>query len=1165
MSRSLPIWLLLIIATSVLLPWTAVAQTSNATISGSVEDSSGAAIVGAAVTLTNIFSGTIAKFETTQRGAFQFANLDPVTYDLTVTAAGFGSFTQRGIVVHPDQSVRVPVAMQVGTRAESVEVSAEASPLNYETAEVKGTIRREELSTLPMMVSGGQRSAAAFAALLPGANLGGWTPDGMRSIRFNGGQQRSDEATLDGVSMVEGLLNKSGMISIQVDMPISPDAVGEMTVMTSNYDVAYGSPSAVTVATTKQGTNEYHGGAYHFLRNDALNANQWGAKSKPKDIENDFGAYLTAPLKIPTIFSSPTKKSYIFLNFEGYRDIGSTTKPVYTVPTAKMRVGDFSEWPYPIYDPATSRVVNGAIVRDQFMGCDGKSPNVICPTDPRLAASLAPGWLKLVPLPTRSGVSNNWESPVGLADAYASQTDQWDLRGDQYYKDKDHFVLTYHYRGTLPFTQHALPVPLDSSNTRIPNYSHVARFNEDHTFSPHLLNHFALGYLDLITQVYNSSDGGVNLVPQIPGVDHTHASQIAIAGYTSYGGNAGFWARRPSWIGNDMVTWIKGSHMIKFGFEYRNLQYPNRNWANSSGTFSFSTANTGILGTNSGNAYASFLLGYVGSSSAAFFTMPNQHPKQHVLGAFVGDQWKTSRKLTVNYGVRYDMYAPSFEGDNHQSFLDATGANPGAGGRPGRLAFSGSGYGPASFGARTPEQAHYFLEAIGPRLGLAYALDDKNVIRTGYGLFIMQPFLSGDSGAVAMDGFNATISFSSSDGGLTPAFMLQNGFPQNFQRPPVIDSSYLNGQNAPSYRNPDANRPGYTQQWNLTIEHQFSQNMYLGVNYIGNKGTRLPSNLFPLNALDPKYLSMGSALNSQFAAGQTTVSGVNIPYSNWQGQMKACPASVAQALAPFPQYCGVMASVDENVGNSTYHAVEAKLEKRLANGISLFASYTFSKNLDNTDNVHPGGVNGISPFQQHKLSKGLSTTDSPHVFSATLTYELPFGKGKQFLNNSGGILDEIVGGWQIAAIGRASSGMPIAFTSSTCNIPTLFAMACLPGVLSGQSPWAVDKGSWTPGQPLFNKSAFEAPSTFNYYPGAGSRITSIRGYGYRNLDASLLKNIRITERFRLQLRAEAFDALNIHAWARNPVTTDVASPSFGLWNGTASPPRNIQVGGKLTF
>jgi hypothetical protein len=830
-----------------------------------------------------------------------------------------------------------------------------------------------------------------------------------------------------------------------------------------------------------------------------------------------------------------------------------------------MRVGDFSEWPYPIYDPATSQVVNGVIVRQQFMGCDGKSPNVICPTDPRLAASLAPGWLKLVPLPNRPGVTNNYLAPVGLADAYASQTDQWDMRGDQYYKDKDHFELTYHYRGTLPFTQHALPVPLDNSNTRIPNYSHVARFNEDHTFSPSLLNHFALGYLDLITQVYNSSDGGVNLVPTIPGVDNTHVSAIGIAGYTGYGGNAGFWARRPAWIGNDMVTWIKGSHMIKVGFEYRNLQYPNRNWANSSGTFNFTTANTGILGVNSGNAYASFLLGEVGSASAAFFTMPVQHPKQHVFGTFVGDQWKVSHKLTLNYGVRYDMYSPAFEGDNHMSFLDATGANPGAGGLPGRLAFAGNGYGAASYGARFPERAHYFWEALGPRLGFAYALDNKNVLRGGYGLFVMQPFLSGDSGAVAMDGFNATISFSSSDGGLTPAFLLQNGFPQTgYQKPPVIDSSYLNGQVAPSDRDPDANRPGYTQQWNLTFEHQFSQNLYLGVNYVGNKGTRLPSNLEPLNALNPKYLSMGSALNAQFTAGQTTLDGVNIPYAGWVQQMKACPASVAQALAPFPQYCGVMASVDENVGNSTYHAVEAKVEKRLSGGLSIFASYAFSKNLDDTDNVHPGGINGISPFQQHQRAKGLSTTDSPQVFSATLTYELPVGKGKQFLNN-GGILDKIMGGWQIASIGRASSGMPIQFTSSTCNVPSQFAMSCFPGVLPGQSPWAVSKGSWTPGEPLFNRAAFETPSSFNYYQGSGSRITNLRGFGYTNVDASLLRNIRITERFRLQLRGEAFDVLNLHAWARTPVVTDVASPSFGLWNGTASPPRNIQVGGKLTF
>src|ERR1035438_215516 len=663
MHRSLSVHLLFAIAVSALVPWLAMAQAQNATVSGTVTDPSGGTVPGATVVLTNTVSSTTATVVTKEDGTFQFPNLIPALYDIRVSIKGFRDVVQRGIVVSVNASLRVPIALEIGDATQTVEVTANASPLNFDTSEVKSDIRQEQIAELPLTVSAKQRSAASIAFIMPGVNTGGWTSGDMNTAKFNGGQMRSDEAVLDGVSMVEGMLNKSGMISINSDFPISPDAVEEMSVLTSSYDVSFGSPSgvtvvstkkgrndyiscgfaispgaveeisvltssydvsfgspsAVTVVSTKKGTNDYHGGAYYFLRNEDFNATPWGAKTKPKNRENDFGAFVSAPLKIPGIFASPTKKSFIFVNFEGYRSTGGTTKPVYTLPDAKMLAGDFSEWPYPIYDPATSRVVNGTIVRDQFMGCNGTTPNVICATDPRLVASLAPGWNKLVPAVNRPGLANNWEAPVGLVDSLASQTDQWDVRGDQYYRDKDHFELTFHYRGTLPFTQHALPVPLDNSNTRIPNYSYIARFNFDHTFSPALLNHFAVGYLDLVSEVYNSSDGAVNAVPSVPGVYSTaHVPAINIAGYTSYGGNGDQYFRRPAWVGNDMLTWVKGSHTLKFGAEMRNLQYPFLGQPNGSGTFNFTALNTGILGVNSGNAYASFLLGYVGSASASY-------------------------------------------------------------------------------------------------------------------------------------------------------------------------------------------------------------------------------------------------------------------------------------------------------------------------------------------------------------------------------------------------------------------------------------------------------------------------------------------------------------------------------------------------------------------
>jgi len=912
-------------------------QSSNATITGVVSDPAAAVVPGAEVKLTNTATGTVTSLSTGTDGMFSFPNLQQATYDLQVAAKGFRDFVQKGITVHLNEAVRVPVALQVGTAEQTIEVLADASPLNFENGEVKGAIARTEIDALPLQVSGGQRSSAVFVTLLSGVNAGG-TADAFEA-RFNGGQLYSDEAVLDGVSMMEGLLSQSGMVAIHNDFPISPEAVGEISVLMSNFDPQYGSSAAaVIVASTKEGTNNLHGGVYEYHRNSFFNARQFGVANKSKDLENDFGGYVGGPLKLP-FFWSPRKKSYYFVNFEGYRSVGSTNKPILTVPTAKMRNGDFSEWPNPVFDPATTRTVNGQVIRDQFMGCDGQTPNVICASDPRLAASLAPGWLKFVPEPNRPGITANWEAPNGLASSLNANTDQWDVRGDQYFGDKDHFSLTYHYRGTLPFTQHAFPAVIDGQQTRIPNYSHVARFNYDHNFQPTLLNHFAAGYLDLPTKLYTSSDCCVSQLPSIPGVyNHAHASSISFSEYDGYGGSGDFYTRRPTWVGNDTLTWVRGRHSLHFGGEYRNVQYPTHTEANGAGSFSFSDLNTGILGVPSGNSMASFLLGYVSSASATFYTLPDWKPKGDAFGAFVSDNWKATTKLSVTLGLRWDEFRPSVEKNDRTSFFDPSGANPGAGGRAGRLAFAGTKWGAASYGDRHPEKT--FHKGFGPRLGLAYALNQKNVIRAGYGIFFEQNFYPGWNGGIATDGFNANVSFNSSLGGLQPAFLLQNGFPQNFAHPPFINSTYLNGQNAPNYRPLDANQLPNGQQWNLSIEHQFTENMYVAAAYVGNKGTRLLSQIAPVNALNPSSLSMGNRLYDQFQPGQTQLDGVSIPYAGWVEQMTGCAPSVAQALLPYPQYCGNIYGQNGNVGNSTYNSLQLKAEKRFSHGVWMLASYT---------------------------------------------------------------------------------------------------------------------------------------------------------------------------------------------------------------------------------
>ena len=1031
------LWPILTLLSSAL----AFSQSFNASISGHITDPSGAVIPGAQVTLTAIGTGSVQTFTSGQDGLYSFGNLQQGAYELKATAGGFRDFVQRGIAVNLNESLRVDVALQLGTSTQTVEVNANASPLNYDNAELKQAITPSQISALPLLASGAKRSALGFVILMPGVTTG--ASNAPFNARINGGLQTGDEATLDGVTMQEGLLNQTGMVAFS-DMPIAPEAVEEVSILASNYEPQYGlTTSGVITVVTKSGTNDFHGGAYEFHRNTVLNARPWGVANRGVDLENDYGAYIGGPAKVPKVLWTGSRKTYFFVHFGGFRAVGATTKPIESLPTEKMRSGDFSEWPFPIYDPATTRPLDpsqplsaGNVTRSQFMGCNGTTPNVICPTDPRLVNSLAPQWLSKVPLPNRPGVLQNYEVPQGTPTSFFN-ADKWDIRVDHYLGAKHHIFVTEHYTKVPPLFQSELPFVVDRSSIRDKDHAHTPRINWDWSISPSLLNHFGIGYLNWYTHLYNFSDCCVDQLPKVAGVfNHVHAPAIRFANYYGYGGNDDFLTTRPTYALNDLVTLVRGRHTLKFGAEGRYFAYPQNVQRNGSGTFNFSQLNTGLPGINSGSDMASFLLGYVDNANVDFRTALTWHPQGRSFAAYGGDTWKVSSKLSINYGLRWDVVQPSVEKKDIFSFFDPLGANPGAGGRPGRLVFAGTRWGDASFGRRHPE--YTFYKAFAPRLGIAYSWTPKTVIRTGYGIFYSQAFYPGWEGGISTDGFNENVAFTSSLGGLQPAFILNQGFPQNFHRPPFISPDALNGQGLQAanngggdYRPFDANRLPYSQQWNLTIEHQFTENFYISTAYVANKGTRLASSELPLNALDPRLQSMGPKLLDQFTpgSGQTSLDGVPIPYPGWIEQMSACSPTVAQALLPYPQYCTGITGLNENAGNSTYHSFQFKAEKRFSHGTSMLASYTLSKLLTSSDNTQAfaqGEENGqISPYER-KRNKALAVDDTPQVFSLALIYELPFGKGKRFLN-TGGVINKLIGGWEATSIFRVSFADSVLF------------------------------------------------------------------------------------------------------------------------------------------
>jgi len=678
-----------------------------------------------------------------------------------------------------------------------------------------------------------------------------------------------------------------------------------------------------------------------------------------------------------------------------------------------------------------------------------------------------------------------------------------------------------------------------------------------------MINNFNIGYLDLPTKVYNSSDCCVDQLPKVAGVyKNNHGSAIRFSdGYAPFTGNADFFTTRPTWALNDSFTWVRGRHQIKFGGEYRNIKYPTFTEANGSGTFNFASITTGLRGINSGSPIASFLLGTVESASATFYTLPKWEPTGFSFGFFVGDQWKVTQRLGVTLGLRWDFFNPSMEAQDRTSFFDPYGANPAAAGRPGRLAFAGKGHGEASFGRRYAE--HNFYGAFAPRVGIAYSLSNKTVIRTGYGIFFQQNFYPGWNGGIATDGFNSPAAFSSTLGGIEPAFLLQNGLPQNFQRPPFVSSGFLNGLAGPNYRPFDANELPNAQQWNFTVEHRVTETMYISAGYVGNKGTRLLSALNPVNALEPRHLGMRERLFDQFAPGQTELHGVRLPYAGWREQLRACAPSVAQALMPFPQYCGNIFGQNENVGNSTYHSLQVKLEQRFKAGLFFLTSYTWSKTLTSADSGQAGTVPRLfSPYEQRR-SKSYADLDVPHVFAASMTYQLPVGRGKKLGAHMHSVMNHVLGGWDLNSILRFNGGLPLGFRSSFCNVPGQFAAACIPGTVPGRNPLAQENSNYNPNLPRFSRDAFENPQNFSFYWGTGSRYTNVRSIPYQNVDLALFKNIRLKELVSIQLRFEAFNVFNWHiiqGW-----NTDVASPTFGRWTGGVTAPRNLQLGAKITF
>lgn len=1216
------------------------AQIGNATLSGTVMDPSGAAVANAELTLTNKATGFEMRVTSNERGEYTFRNVTPATYDLRVVKTGFQNYIQRDVELTINQSGHADVRLRIGATTETVMVEGENTLINYDNGTLQGGIDPETVKDLPLIVSGKPRSSASFAVLLPGVSTG--NSNEAFNARINGGLQSGDEALLDGATMQEGFMSQSGMVSIQGDFQMSPDMVQEVKVLTSDYAPEYGSSTSGQITmVSKSGGNTYHGALFEYARNKSFNAAPWnatcntpGCDRRPPDTEHDFGANVGGPIKIPHLYHGTSKHhSFFYFDWEAFHQAGGSNVPTLSIPSMLERGGDFTDWKdsngqlIPIYMPgnasAACQTAAGVGPGQQFPG--NKIPS-------GCFSQIALAYLAKMPTPTNSLPQNNYTLAKPVPDSLVSNSNVFMTRIDHNYGDKDHFYFFWWRQFTGYNTATELPPIIATEEPTRPQNSPIARFNWEHTFSTTLTNHMTLGYLNR-NEGYGSEPqvlaaAAAKTLPLVSGVVPGAKSlpEFTFTTFNQISDNAGISTAnvttRPTWDLNDTANKTLGHHTITFGFDWRNIQGNIHQHTNEAGTYGFGGSATAIPSLNSGAPVADFLLGAVTGGSVDRRTVSAWYPRQNSWALHVNDSWKVTTKFTANFGVRWDYFSPSREKYNHVSFFDPTAMNPD--GIPGRLAFAGSGSGcqPACFGAEYPEKAWH--RGFAPRLSVAYSYDQKTVVRAGYGVFFTQAFYPGWGGGISLDGYNLNQSFGTLKDPTTnqndPTFYLDNGVPAPSQTPPFISGSFDNGHGI-LYRPLDANRRSYAQQWNLTIERQLPQNVFLSVAYVGNKGSRLPSSLNPINVLNPfdskiqglyanttpidascatpnptkgVNCSYVAELDVPFTSDNQTLFGVKTPYPGWIAELNAagnCSPTVGQALLPFPQFCDKLQGLNENHGSSIYHSFQLKFEKRYSKGLYMLVAYTNSKLLSNAaDNTQRDastwnasqGV--ISPYEE-KRNRSLAPDDVPQTLSAAFVYELPFGKGKQYLHNSNA-LDHAVGGWQISPIIRYSKGTPLWIRSGTC-LTAYTGQGCLPGRVSGVSPFLQDPNNFDPSKgALLNPAAFEPLTSFEAagacqgctgvfgYTGTGPRIFGFRGPTYKNVDFAITKNTKITERVNFIFRAEFYNAFNLHMFVNdgnftisggNAFDTDISSATFGQWTGNVSAPRRIQLGARFEF
>ena len=1152
------------------------AQSFFGSIVGTVTDSTGAVVANASVTLTNTGTSEKKAAPSDANGNYQFMNLLPGTYRVDIETPGFKHLTRDQIQVRVDNAVRVDGALEVGEVTQTMEVSAQAAQLQTESATLNQVVEGRQVSEMPL----NGRNIMNLIGLVPGVvpqgstqgspvgnqnNGSNTSPWGFGNYQIGGGIANQNATFLDGAPINLPPNNSTVVVPTQ-------DAIQEFSVATNNVSAEFGGfAGGVVNMTTKSGTNSFHGNLYEYLRNRSLNANDFfnnrsGITRAPLT-QNQYGVSATGP-----VIKNKTFFSFTWEGFALRKGIPST----FTVPTAAFRAGNFAGQPV-IYDPLTTCGQNnnaacatnasGQAVITRLPFANNQIP--ASRFDPTTLAQQK-YWL----LPNAPGTVNNYvlNNPAG------GNTNQYNARIDHSFGEKNRLFGRY----TIWDMKSSPSDPFN--NLTGSNQSHIKNqqivLGDTWTISPTLIADFRASYLRMYYGVFAPSVG-VDMSQFGPGWAavgkqmsyRIYPGETITGGFRTQTGLAQLTRDNDyTYVAN--LTKVLGRHTIKVGGLIRRDTWGFISLSPAGGGFNFDATFTSATGTNtsaSGLGFASFILGYPTSGSLGTAQTVDQQLNNS--GAYVTDTFQVTSKLTLNLGLRWDQPGAFGEKRDNHMVLDLQKADP-IGAKVGLPNLKGQPVLVNSPDWSSRVESKLYWKVFSPRFGFAYRLNDKTVIRGGFGITHLPYSLAQNGPNIAAVNQAVTSMTTTLNGGLTPYNTMSNPFPNGLTMPAGRAAGFLATLEGGNVIGPLTDQPvPYVEQWNFNIQRDLGAGTMFQVTYAGAAGRHLPFTVansgLNMNQLPSQYFSMGSALLTQ----------VNNPfYGTLPSSSVLGQKTIAQGylLKPYPQFLNVLAT-QVNSGISSYNALQSTLQKRFPGGGVITANYTFSKFLSDTDSLTgylEGGVQPGTPQDWTNLRSGYSLVSAnvPHRLVVSYVYDLPFGKGKRFLTSLGGVPNVLIGNWSLNGVATFAKGYPLVMTSIANTLSSQFGAgvsvspmnsAIRPSVVAGCEA-TISGSAQSRLNKWFDTSCYQQPGSFAL--GNASRTDpKLSGAGINNWDFALTKSFVIREGWNLQFHTEFFNLFNRVQFAAP--NAQAGNPNFGkvLASIVGSNPRLVQFALRLQF